>query len=243
MSARHRSGVLVRNGALLAAAAHIAPAGTWLPGPRRALFPALAGRGRSDHVALTFDDGPDPRTTPRFLRVLDELGVRATFFVLGDGVTRFPHTTLEIVHRGHELAVHGWTHSRPWLPTVSRDVTEVARAARAIRLATGEVPLWYRPPYGILTGGRWLAAARAGLTPVLWSAWGRDWSADATARSVFAAVRRDLCGGATVVLHDTDRAAATGCWRATLAALPVVVAECRAAGLEVGPLAEHGIRR
>ncbi|MFS7874310.1 polysaccharide deacetylase family protein [Streptomyces asiaticus] len=243
MSARHRSGVLVRNAVLLAAAAHLAPAGTWLPGPRRALFPALAGRGRRDHVALTFDDGPDPRTTPRFLQVLDELGVRATFFVLGDGVTRFPHTTLEIVRRGHELAVHGWTHSRPWLPTVSRDAHEVARAARAIRLATGAMPRWYRPPYGILTGGRWLAAARAGLTPVLWSAWGRDWTEDATAGSVAAAVRRDLRGGATVLLHDTDRAAATGCWRATLAALPVLVAECRAAGLEVGPLAEHGIRR
>ncbi|MYX60505.1 polysaccharide deacetylase family protein, partial [Streptomyces sp. SID8382] len=89
----------------------------------------------------------------------------------------------------------------------------------------------------------WLAAARAGLTPVLWSAWGRDWTADATPGSVAATVRRDLRGGATVLLHDTDRAAATGCWRAALAALPVVVAECRAAGLEVGPLAEHGMRR
>ncbi|WAP59956.1 polysaccharide deacetylase family protein [Streptomyces sp. S465] len=243
MSLCHHCGVLLRDAALLAAAAHIAPAGTWLPGPRRALFPALAGHGRADHVALTFDDGPDPRTTPRFLRVLDELEVRATFFVLGEGVTRFPRTTLEIVRRGHELAVHGWTHSRPWLPAPARDAHEVARTARALRLATGAAPRWYRPPYGILTGGRWLAAARAGLTPVLWSAWGRDWSADATARSVLATVRRDLRGGATVLLHDTDRAAAPGCWRATLAALPAVVAECRAAGWEVGPLAEHGTRR
>ncbi|MEU2686707.1 polysaccharide deacetylase family protein [Streptomyces hygroscopicus] len=243
MSERHHRGALVRNATLLAAVAHIAPAGSWLPGPRRALFPALAGRGRSDHVALTFDDGPDPGTTPHFLRVLDGLGVRATFFVLGEAVTRSPRTTLEIVRRGHELAVHGWTHSRPWLPTVARDAREVARAARAVRLVTGAAPRWYRPPYGILTGGRWLAAARAGLTPVLWSAWGRDWSADATARSVLATVRRDLRGGATVLLHDTDRAAAPGCWRAALAALPAVVAECRAAGWEVGPLAEHGIGR
>ncbi|MET7763250.1 polysaccharide deacetylase family protein [Streptomyces sp. NPDC005355] len=242
MSARHRSRAVARNTALLVAAAHIAPAGTWLSGPRRALFPALAGGGRPDHVALTFDDGPDPHATPRFLDVLDELAVRATFFVLGEDVMRYPRTTLEIAGRGHELAVHGWTHSRPWLPTVARDVREVAQAARAVRLVTGAVPRWYRPPYGILTGGRWLAAARAGLRPVLWSAWGRDWSADATPRSVLATVLRDLRGGATVLLHDSDRTAAAGCWRATLAALPALVAECRAAGLEVGPLADHGTR-
>ncbi|WP_254885997.1 polysaccharide deacetylase family protein [Streptomyces sp. NA02950] len=240
MSARHRSQAMARNTALLVAAAHAVPAGTWLAGPRRALFPALAGSGRHDHVALTFDDGPDPRSTPRFLDVLDVLAVRATFFVLGDSVVRYPRTTLDIARRGHELAVHGWTHSRPWLPTVTRDAREVAQAARAVRMATGSVPLWYRPPYGILTGGRWLAALRAGLRPVLWSAWGRDWSADATPRSVLATVRRDLRGGATVLLHDSDRASAMGCWRATLAALPALVAECRANGLEVGPLADHG---
>ncbi len=240
MSARGRSGAMARNTALLVAAAHAVPAGTWLAGPRRALFPALAGHGRDDHVALTFDDGPDPRSTPRFLDVLDELAVRATFFVLGESVVRYPRTTRDIAHRGHELAVHGWTHSRPWLPTVARDVREVTQAARAVRMATGSEPQWYRPPYGILTGGRWLAALRAGLRPVLWSAWGRDWSADATPRSVLATVRRDLRGGATVLLHDSDRAAAPGCWRATLAALPALVAECRVNGLEVGPLADHG---
>ncbi|MET8010248.1 polysaccharide deacetylase family protein [Streptomyces sp. NPDC005271] len=240
MSARRRSGAVARTAALLVAAAHIAPAGTWLAGPRRALFPALAGDGRPDHVAFTFDDGPDPGVTPRFLDVLDELAVRATFFVLGEEVMRCPRTTLEIAARGHELAVHGWTHSRPWLPTVARDVREVAQAARAVRLVTGTVPRWYRPPYGILTGGRWLAAVRAGLSPVLWSAWGRDWSANATPQSVLATVRRDLRGGATVLLHDSDRTAAAGCWRAALAALPALVAECRAAGLEVGPLADHG---
>ncbi|MGP2438842.1 polysaccharide deacetylase family protein, partial [Streptomyces sp. JW3] len=66
---------------LAAALAHIGPAATWLPGPRRRLLPGLAGRGRPGHVALTFDDGPDPASTPRFLDVLDDLGVRATFFV------------------------------------------------------------------------------------------------------------------------------------------------------------------
>ncbi|MGW2331363.1 polysaccharide deacetylase family protein [Streptomyces sp. NPDC001700] len=236
-----RTGALARNAAVVAAAAHLVPAGTWLPGPRRLLFPALAGRGRSNHIALTFDDGPDPHSTPRFLDALDELAVSATFFVLGESVLRYPRTTREIALRGHELAVHGWTHSRPWLPRPVRDITEVASAARAVRLATGAEPLWYRPPYGVLTGGRWLAAVRAGLRPILWSAWGRDWSPNATPASVLATLRGGLQGGATVLLHDTDRAGSLGCWRVTLAALPHLVTACRAAGLEVGPLADHGV--
>src|SRR5688500_1569952 len=89
------------------AAAHIAPAATWLPVVRRR-FPRLAGVGHPAHVALTFDDGPDPESTPRFLDALEELGVRATFFVLGDGVVRHPSVVRETVRRGHELAVHGW---------------------------------------------------------------------------------------------------------------------------------------
>lgn len=75
--------------------------------------------------------------------------------------------------------------------------------------------------------------------PVLWSAWGHDWTAEATAASVLAAVRRDLRGGGTVLLHDSDRTAAPGCWRSALGAAPGLVAGCREAGWAVGPLGEH----
>ncbi|MFD8075994.1 polysaccharide deacetylase family protein [Streptomyces sp. NPDC059718] len=223
------------------AAGHIVPAATWLPGLRRRAFPALAGLGRPDHVALTFDDGPDPVSTPRFLDALDELSVRATFFVLGARVGAHPRIVREAVRRGHEIAVHGWTHDRPWLPGPARDRADLARAVRAVRDACGAAPVWYRPPYGILTGGRWAAAACTGLTPVLWSAWGRDWTTGATGESVLATLRPDLRAGATVLLHDSDHASAPGSWRATLAALPTLVTACRDAGLTVGPLVEHGV--
>ncbi|MFK0119625.1 polysaccharide deacetylase family protein [Streptomyces sp. NPDC090994] len=222
------------------ALAHAGPAATWLPGPRRRWLPGLAGVGHPGHVALTFDDGPDPVSTPRFLDALDGLGVRATFFVLGESVDRHPEVAEETVRRGHELAVHGWAHDRPWLPSPARDARELARAARAVRDVTGRWPYWYRPPYGILTTGRWTAARRAGLRPVLWTAWGKDWRRDATPASVRRTAAADLRGGGTLLLHDSDHASAPGSWRATLGALPAVVADCRAAGLTVGPLAGHG---
>ena len=73
-------------------------------------LPRLNGDGRPDHVALTFDDGPDPASTPAFLDLLDELGVRATFFVLGSMVERAPALARELAGRGHEVGVHGWDH-------------------------------------------------------------------------------------------------------------------------------------
>ncbi|MFS0695413.1 polysaccharide deacetylase family protein [Streptomyces nitrosporeus] len=227
--------------AALVAAAHVVPAGTWLPGLRRACLPALAGLGHPDRVALTFDDGPDPGSTPYFLELLDELSVHATFFVLGESLLRHPGLGRDIVRRGHELAVHGWTHSRPWAPTPGRDLREVSAAAEAVRRTAGTRPLWYRPPYGILTGGRWAAARRCGLRPVLWSAWGRDWEPDATPGEVLATVRGQLRGGGgTVLLHDADLSGRRS-WRAALAMLPELVGGLRAEGMAVGPLAGHGL--
>jgi peptidoglycan/xylan/chitin deacetylase (PgdA/CDA1 family) len=239
MTCSRRAAPLAPAGIVLLGAAHIGPAATWLPGLRRACFPWLAGEGRLDHVALTFDDGPDPTSTPRFLDALDSLGARATFFVLGERAARHPRLTREIASRGHELAVHGWAHDPAWRPALVREVRGIRRAAAVIAAAGGASPRWYRPPYGILTGGRLVAARRAGLRPVLWSAWGRDWAAGATAASVRATVERDLRGGGTVLLHDAPHGSPPGRWQAALAALPGLVARCRDAGWTVGPLGEH----
>ncbi|MEV6310654.1 polysaccharide deacetylase family protein [Streptomyces sp. NPDC051840] len=239
--ASHRARAVAACALGAVAAWHIGPAATWLPPVRRALAPSLDGRGRADHVALTFDDGPDPASTPHFLRLLDAHGVRATFFLVGTSLTRHPELGRTLVAAGHEVAVHGWHHSRPWSPHPSRDLREVTRTAEAVRRVCGTDPQWYRPPYGILTGGRLAAARRAGLRPVLWSAWGHDWTGDADARSVGASVLKDLRAGATVLLHDADNWSAPGAWRATLEALPGLLAACRERGLSVGPLAEHGV--
>src|SRR5206468_12757460 len=71
------------------------------------LTPRLVGVGRADHVALTFDDGPDPLSTPQFLEALEALGWHATFFMLGTMVRRAPGLAAEVAAGGHEIAVHG----------------------------------------------------------------------------------------------------------------------------------------
>jgi peptidoglycan/xylan/chitin deacetylase (PgdA/CDA1 family) len=236
------AGLGVAGAALAAAGWHIGPAVVWIPAVRRAVSPTLDGRGYPGHVALTFDDGPDPRSTPLFLRELDRLSVRATFFVLGSELERHGDVGRRIVAEGHELAVHGWRHEWPWYPSPRRDIRDLSRAADTVLRIGGERPLWYRPTYGVLTGGRWTAARRAGLQPVLWSVWGHDWTPGADPGSVLSEVTAALHGGATVLLHDSDRMSAPNTWRASLGALPRLVAFCRVRGLTVGPLREHGLQ-
>lgn len=219
---------------------HALPAATWLP-PVRRLTPRLAGRGGPRHVALTFDDGPGARSTPLFLDELARLGCHATFFVLGTMLRRNPSAGRRIVAGGHEIAVHGWHHGNPLTTRPGRVTTEIRRTVRLIEDVCGVTPSWYRPPYGALSTEALLAARRSDLRPVLWTAWGRDWTASATPESVLKTLAPDLKGGATLLLHDSDVTTAPGAWRATLAALPEVVAGCRAAGLTIGPLRDHGV--
>nr|MDT0663623.1 polysaccharide deacetylase family protein [Micromonospora sp. DSM 115978] len=208
---------------------------------RTAVTPRLAGVGRADHVALTFDDGPDPASTPRFLDVLAELDVSATFFVLGSMLDRAPRLGAELAAAGHELAVHGWDH-RPMLlrgPRATYD--QLARTTDLIATVTGTVPRFVRPPHGILSTGVLAAARRLGLAPVLWTAWGKDWTATATPCNVLDTLAPDLTGGATVLLHDSDCTSAPGAWHSALGALPELSARCHDAGLTLGPLRDHGV--
>jgi peptidoglycan/xylan/chitin deacetylase (PgdA/CDA1 family) len=222
-------------------AAHAAPALTSIAPLRRRLLPGLSGIGQPDHVALTFDDGPDPRSTPAFLELLRAHRVQATFFLLGDMLSRAPELGGELVAAGHEVGVHGW-HHRCLLARGPRSTyDDLARARDLIATVTGRQPRWFRPPYGVLTTAALRAAQRLDLTPVLWTAWGRDWEARATPESVLAIVTGGLRGGGTVLLHDSDCTSAPGSWRRTLAALPEIIDGIRARRLRIGPLAEHGV--
>lgn len=202
-------------------------------------WPALAGVGRRGHVALTLDDGPDRRSTPAFLDLLHDHGVRATFFLLGRMLQTNPEVGRQIAAAGHEIAVHGWDHRPAPLYGPAAAYDGLARTCDLIGEVTGSRPGWYRPPYGVLSASVLWAAGRLDLTPVLWTAWGRDWRARATPESVTATVTRRLDDGGTILLHDSDCTSAAGSWRATLAALPDIIGHVRSQGLTIGSLDEH----
>jgi peptidoglycan/xylan/chitin deacetylase (PgdA/CDA1 family) len=208
--------------------------------PLRRLLPGLDGKGRSDHVALTFDDGPDPKSTPAFLELLASLNVNATFFVLGAMVEKAGDLVAELTEGGHEVGVHGWDHGAHVRRGPVRFRRDLLRTQTMIQDLAHVSPTFYRPPYGKLTASSLWAARSLGLRTVLWSAWGEDWTDAATGASVLRTLRPHLVGGATILLHDSDGQSAPGSWRAALDCLKPLVNELRTLGLTVGRLSEHG---
>ena len=229
----------VRTLAALGAVVQYAPAVTTVAPLRRWALPSLSGIGQHDHVALTYDDGPDEASTPAFLDLLDRHGVTATFFLLGAHVERHRSVVRDLHARGHELAVHGWDHRCTAVKRPGALLGELRRTAEVLTALTGAEVRWYRPPYGVLTAEALVAARAAGLRTVLWSAWGRDWERTATAESVAHRVGSALRPGGTVLLHDTDRTSAPGSWHATLAASQLLLTDWAERGYDVGPLRDH----
>lgn len=209
--------------ALPAPAAHVPPLADALGLVRR----TTVGPGG---VALTFDDGPHPRGTPAVLDVLASHGATATFFVVGEQVRRHPGIIEEVVAAGHRLAVHGDRHVCQLRRTPGALAADADRCAALIQgVQPGRVTHW-RAPYGIFSAAALALGRRRGWTPLLWSAWGRDWQARATP----ADVARRVAGtrpGDVVLLHDADTYSARGSWQVTVAALPRILDDLGDRGL------------
>ncbi len=194
--------------------------GQWLP-LRVLPFDLCRWRARSgDAVALTFDDGPDPRTTPAVLDRLDHLSLSATFFCLGAQVARHPELVDEISRRGHQVETHGYHHAHHFARTPRWVRADLDRAVDGLE-QVGIRPRWFRPPFGQTTAATMVEARRHGLRLVLWSAWGREWD-EPDATSVARRVCAGLSRGSIVLLHDADVLSPSGSARRATEALDVI---------------------
>jgi peptidoglycan-N-acetylglucosamine deacetylase len=194
---------------------------------KKAMFdrvPGLLRRGApaSKRVALTFDDGPD-EMTPRYLDMLDDLGVPATFFVLGELADKHPELVREYQKRGHQLGGHGYDHQRFTKLSSKSLLDQCKRTDQAIGgPATGHS--WVRPPHGSLDSISLINLRAHRYVVALWSI---D-SCDYTDRDVTSLVQRcapgAVTGGDVLLFHEGQE------W--TLEALPRIVTALHASGLE-----------
>lgn len=182
-------------------------------------------------VGLTFDDGPHPRGTPAVLDALAAASARATFFVVGEQLRAHPSVAREVVAAGHRLAVHGDRHVCTSLRTPRALRADLDRCAALVEELTGAPATRYRPPFGVFSPLALAEARRRGWTPLLWSAWGRDWRAAASPASIAHDATRGLRHGDVVLLHDADHYSAAGSWANTAQALPRILDAIAARGL------------
>lgn len=184
-------------------------------------------------MALTFDDGPDPRGTPAVLDALAEAGVKATFFVLAERVEAHPELFARVRADGHDVQIHGYGHLRhPYTPRedVEDDID------RALTVVPG-VTKW-RIPWGHLATYTRELAARRKLQVVGWDADTHDWRGD-SAEEMLARLEPRLEPGSIVLAHDGVGAGARRQHALETAKLiGPLVTHARARGLEPGPLRE-----
>ena len=190
---------------------------------------------RSGHVALTFDDGPDPVSTPRLLVALRRAGLRATFFDVGQRVAEYPQLARQTVAYGNAVEDHTWDHrsltgasTRTPAPTARQVINELDRARRAIMSATGRRPQFVRSPYGDTGAAVQRLAGELGLIEVGWTVDSNDYTGIPT-RQLVTNVLQVRAGG-VVIMHDAGRIPNT------IAAIPAIAAGLRARGLCAGRL-------
>jgi peptidoglycan-N-acetylglucosamine deacetylase len=207
-------------------------AGLWprsqLLGPNWTRLPAASGE---PSIAITVDDGPDPEITPRVLALLDEHRARATFFCVGERVTRHAALAREIVQRGHAIENHSQRHLHRFSLLGPRALAdEIARAQQAILTATGEVARFFRAPAGLRNPFLEPVLARANLRLVSWTRRGFD-TVSASAQGVLGRLTRRLQAGDILLLHDGHAARTASGSAVILEVLPPLLAAIDAAGL------------
>ena len=175
------------------------------------------------YISLTFDDGPNPTTTPRLLDILKEKKVQATFFMLGQNVSKNQELAKRVKNEGHEVASHSFSH--PNLTTLDATTIsdQVKNTDKAIFKATGTLPTDFRPPYGAVNKE---SAEIIGKPIIQWSVDSQDWQSHNT-NAIVKRVNDTAYNDSIILMHDI--------YPETIDAVPVIIDNLRGAGYEIIP--------
>lgn len=171
-------------------------------------------------MALTFDDGPDPRTTPQVLDILANYQAKGTFFMMGSKVAGNEALVKRVSEAGHEIGNHSWDHPNLTKLTVDQIQYQVNATNQAISKACGKKPLYLRPPYGATND---TVQRASGLAQMLWTVDTRDWENHSTA-GIMDNIKKQLQYGGVVLMHDIHQT--------TVNALPTVMEYLKAEGYQ-----------
>lgn len=155
-------------------------------------------------IALTFDDGPHQNVTSQILTTLQKYEVKATFFVIGQNVAKYPDVVKKADAYGHEIASHSWSHKNLTKLNAQQMHAEIDRANEAICDATGKIPTMYRPPYGAIDEK---VRETIDLTPVLWNIDTLDWQ-HKSPKKTLANLKAQAKDNGIILMHDIHQQSA-----------------------------------
>ncbi len=183
------------------------------------------GKSRS-YWALTFDDGPDPRVTPKLLDLLDQYQIKATFFLLAQRAQKAPTLTREILARGHEIGLHGLDHRQVWRMSPWAFSRHLDQGRQILEDLLGSRLFWYRAPHGFLRFDQYILLRQKGLRLAGWTIGVWDTDEDASPEEISKRILKALAPGDILLLHDgvADRLRPqTATLKALSRVLPVVL--------------------
>lgn len=211
---------LVAGNQVLLTGAGLLPRSRWL-GPNHTRLPLAAQQ--AGHVALTFDDGPDPAVTPQVLDVLARHSARATFFCIGERVQRFPDLARAIVQAGHRIENHTQTHPNHFAAMgPARMRAQIQAAQEAIEATVGRAPRFFRAVAGLRNPMLEPVLASLGLQLAHWQQRAFD-TREANPAVVLRRLTQGLQAGDIVLLHDGHSARAAGAGHAAERGQPVIL--------------------
>lgn len=191
------------------------------------LQPYLAEHGdrKGSTVALTFDDGPNPRFTPRVLDVLARYEAAATFFLVGNNASQHPALVDRLTHEGHEVGNHSMTHAEFDLLAGKQVAEEVDACDQLLReMGVDSDRIWFRPPKGALTFSVLAQALRRKQKLAMWSSDPKDYRAESADEIWAYFQQKPIQPGDIVLLHDKTEA--------TVNVLPVLLDHLRERNLQ-----------
>lgn len=163
------------------------------------LFPGTIWESKIDKILFTFDDGPNPETTPIILEKLNEHSIKAIFFCVGENVKKYPELTKRIIDEGHLIGNHTISHKNINLLNIKAN-SSIAECSNIIEKTTGIEPKYFRPPHGRIGLLTQSMMKKNNLINVMWSLLTYDYKNNFNI--VIFAADNFLSNNSLIVLHD-----------------------------------------
>ncbi|APG60442.1 polysaccharide deacetylase family protein [Christiangramia salexigens] len=179
------------------------------------LYPKRISRiDNTGSVYLTFDDGPVPEVTPWVLDLLAQYDAKATFFCIGENISKSPEIFKRIITEGHQIGNHTYNHLNGWSTSKKVYMDNIKQTERTFRIETGlsdntlSTPIFklFRPPYGKIKNSQARLVKNLGYEIVMWDVISGDYDQSFSPEKCYKNVMKNVRGGSTIVFHDSQKA-------------------------------------